>query len=119
MNDAKPLILTSPEEIARLLQPHLEALVNELANKANSRAGNPGRLLPYKEAMQYLGMKPTMFSTLVGRGDIPHVPVGRTKKFRVADLDKFQGYDPKAEKQRVFAQDLENILARSRRRKKI
>ncbi len=117
MNDAKPLILTSPDEIVRLLQPHLEALVNDIANKANSRANNPGRLLPYKEAMAYLGMKPTMFSTLVGKGDIPHVPIGRTKKFRVSDLDKFQGYDPKAEKQRAFQQELEKIANKSRRRK--
>lgn len=37
MNDAKPLILTSPDEIVRLLQPHLEALVNDIANKAKGR----------------------------------------------------------------------------------
>lgn len=86
MNDAKPLILTSPDEIVRLLQPHLE-------------------------------VKPTMFSTLVGKGDIPHVPIGRTQKFRVSDLDKFQGYDPKAEKQRAFQQELEKIANKSRRRK--
>lgn len=55
-------------------------------------AGNehlPDRLLTAKEAGEYLGYAEGTVRNKVGRGEIPHVRLGRAVRFRKSELDQW------------------------------
>lgn len=106
MNQA-PLIITTPDEIARLLAPWLDAAAEKAVERAFANATDENRMVKYEEARRITGLGKTQFSRAVNDGTIPHYPNGiRGKLFKVSDLRKFQGYQPKTEAQLKFEQEL-------------
>jgi hypothetical protein len=104
----QPIIVTTPEQIAALLAPHLERAFQAGLEAAERRGSDPGRLLKYEEARDHLGMGTTMFSRAVSEGALPYVLSGRRKLFRKRDLDNFGGYKPVSEAEAAFQRELEN-----------
>lgn len=109
---ATPIIVTTPDQIASIMQPYLERAFQEGVEAGSRRSGDPGRLLKYEEAREYLGMGATMFSRAVTDGAIPYVTSGKRKLFRKGDLEKFQGYKPMSAAEKTFEQELEKRKTR-------
>lgn len=104
----QPIIVTTPEQIAALLAPHIERAFQAGLEAAERRGTDPGRLLKYDEARAHLGMGSTMFSHAVASGALPYVQNGRRKLFRKRDLDAFTGFKPVSEAEAAFQLELEN-----------
>ena len=108
MNNA-PIIVTTPEAIAELLGPYLDHLVEKALERGAVRAADNGRMVKYEDARRITGLGKTQFSRAVNDGTIPHYPNGiRGKLFKVADLQQFQGYQPKTEAEKLFETELAN-----------
>lgn len=107
MADSTHIIVTTPDEIAKLIGPYLDQMAERALEIAASRASDEGRMVKYEEARKITGLGKTQFSRAVNDGTIPHYPNGiRGKLFKIADLRKFQGYQPKTEAQIQFEQEL-------------
>lgn len=105
----QPIIVTTPEQLAELLAPHLDHLAERAIERAAARAADDGRMVKYEEARQITGLGKTQFSRAVNDGTIPWYPNGsRGKLFRISDLRNFQGYAPKTEAEQAFERELEN-----------
>lgn len=106
--DQTPLIIISPDAIAKLLAPYLDDLAEKALAKALSRSQDDGRLVSYEEARAFLGMGKTRFSQAVADGAIPHYPNGNRKLFKMADLRAFEGYKPESQAEKQFKIELQN-----------
>jgi excisionase family DNA binding protein len=53
------------------------------------RGGLPTAVLDVHEAAAYLAVKEATVYELVRAGELPHTRVGRSLRFRVADLDRY------------------------------
>lgn len=102
-----PIIVTTPEQLQLLLAPYMEALAEKAMAAAQEKAAHSGRLLKYEQAREYLSMGSTLFSKAVTDGHIPYVLSGTRKLFRQSDLDKFSGYKPETEAERIFKNEIE------------
>ena len=103
------IIVSTPEQIAEVIGPYLDILADRAVERAMQRAGDQNRMVKYEDARQITGLGKTQFSRAVNDGTIPHYPNGqRGKLFKLSDLVKFEGYQPKPEAERLFEQELQN-----------
>lgn len=104
-----PVIVTTPNDLAVILRPWIEAALEEAIARVVDQIGNDDRMVKYEEARRITGLGKTQFSRAVNDGTIPHYPNGvRGKLFRISDLRRFQGYQPKTEAQQRFEDELSN-----------
>lgn len=109
MSSSTPIIVTTPEQLVELLAPYLDNLADRALERASARAADDGRMVKYEEARRITGLGKTQFSRAVNDGTIPHYPNGRRGKlFKISDLRRFQGYQPKTEAQQRFEDELSN-----------
>jgi len=108
-NTGQPLIVSTPDAIADILAPYLEAAFRRGFEAAASTATDDGRMVKYAEARRITGMGATRFSQAIADGAIPWYPNGtRGKLFKISDLRNFQGYRPQTDAEKRFNQELEN-----------